>query len=62
MQSDVNSIYGDVVLASFNMVYSDEDKIQRPKIFQANLLGSLLWRFKILRLIEEYAYLKKCST
>ena len=27
MQSDVNSLCGDVVLDSFNMVYRDEDSI-----------------------------------
>ena len=31
MQSDGNSFYGDVVLDSFNMVYSDEDSIKDRK-------------------------------
>ena len=31
MQSDGNSFYGDVVLDSFNMVYSDEDSIEEQK-------------------------------
>ena len=32
MQSDGNSFWGDVVLDSFNMVYSDEKKHLRTKI------------------------------
>ena len=31
MISDGDSFYGDVVLDSFNMVYSDEDSIQDQK-------------------------------
>ena len=42
MQSDGNSIYGDVVLDSFNKVFQDEDSIFDQKYEKANILGSVL--------------------
>ena len=58
MQSDRNSFCGDVILDSFNMTYRDEGPNLLNKLWKANLLGPLLWRFLILRLIEENVYLK----
>ena len=34
----------------------------RPNILKANIFGLSLWKFKTLRVIEEYAHLKKYST
>ena len=62
MQSDGNSFCGDVVLGSFNMSYRDEDIYFKVKVCKANILEFLLWRFYILRVIDENAYLKKYST
>ena len=56
MQSDGNNFFGDVVLDSFNISYRDEDSI-----LYINMLRSLLWRFKILELIEENAYIRNTA-
>ena len=48
-----------MVLDSFNMEYRDEDNILYLIYAKANIFGFLLWRFKILRVIEENAYLRK---
>ena len=37
-------------------------KYFREKVWKANIFGSFLWRFYILKVIEENAYLKKYST
>ena len=62
MKSDGNSFYGDVVLDSFNMSSRDEDRILDQMYLKGDILVSLLWRFKILEVIEGNAYFKKYST
>ena len=52
MQSDGNRFCGDVVLDSFNMVYSDEESVKK-KNMKSKSVGIF-----ILRVIEEYAYVK----
>ena len=56
MQSDRNRFCGDVVFDSFNMYTQWWRRTLRPEIWKANLLGSLLWSFQILRVIEKYEY------
>ena len=61
MQTDGNSFFplGDVVLDSVNMAYKDEAcLINLYNLCKAKSFG----RFKILRVIEENAYLKKYIT
>ena len=60
-QSYANTFLGDVVLDTFNDESRDEDKILSQIYIRTNMLGFLLWGFKILRVIEENAYLKKYS-
>ena len=62
MKSGGNSFYGDVVLDSFNMSSRDEDRILDQMYLKGDILVSLLWRFKILEVIEGNAYFKKYST
>ena len=50
--------WGDVALNSFRDVDSILDQMYR----KANMLGVILWRFRILWLNEENAHLKKYST
>ena len=56
MQSDRNTFYGDVVLDSFNKASRDEDNILDQ--IKAIIFGFLLWRFHILKVLEENAYLR----
>ena len=61
-QSYVNSLWGDVVLDTFNNVSRDEDNILNHiyiYIYIANMFGLLLWGFKILKVIEENAIFKE---
>ena len=53
---------GDVVMDSFNMAYNDEDSILDQK-YEKQIFWDFYYEdFCILRVIEEYAYLKKYST
>ena len=61
-QSFANSFIGYVVLNTFNNVSRDEDNILDQIYTKANVFGLLFWRFKVLRVTEENAYLKKCSS
>ena len=55
-QSYGNSFWGDFVSDSFNnSPFNILDKIYT----KTNLFGLLLWGFKVFRVIEENAYLKK---
>ena len=63
MQSNGNSLYGDVVLDGVNMAYRDEDNIFTKYMRGKYFIIILSWRFQILhRVIEENRYLKKYST
>ena len=59
MQSNGNRFGGDVVLDSFNMVYRHEDRVVDQK-YKKQISRDLY--YKILVLIKENEYLKKCST
>ena len=50
----------EVVLDNVNMAFRDEESIL-DQIYE-NTLGIFLWGFKILRVFEENAYLKKYGT
>ena len=51
MQSDGKSFCGDVVLDSFNMVYSNEDSILDKKIEKRVIWDLFFWKNLILRVI-----------
>ena len=58
MQLDGDSFCGDVVLVSFNMLYSDEDSILDQK-YEKRIFQDLYYEnFKIIRRNKEYAFLK----
>ena len=61
MQSDGNSFCGNVVLNGVYMHIGMKTAL-RKKLREANVFQLLLQRFKIFRVIEENAYLKKYST
>ena len=61
MQSESDTFRGDVVLESVIMAYRDEDRIL-DQIYQKQIFSDFIMKIYYLRVIEEYAYLKKYST
>ena len=62
MQSDGNSISGEVVLDSFNISYRDDDNIF-DKMWEKQISWDFFYEdLKFLKMFKENAYLKKYST